>query len=321
MAAIDKSLKGMEEAAEVVQVLHSLGASHARWGVKENMFDTFHFAFDKTLRMALQEKYTASVRAAWLETAQLITDAAKVGISHHDISSNLPVEFKFIRRETRNHNVSLIVIRSNEDLSTIFVPPGSHISLKVGNELAKQYSISRIIGNELHLLVKLYPEKKSSIALKSLEHGDCVVVRGPFLSEYQNHHDNKSLGFIGGGTGVVPLISLAADALIDPTVHVTIMSANSTPAEIFFNEEIEHLKSLPGTCTIIHFFTRSEVIEETPKFADECIVGSDRLRPDIIDKHFPESLTHFVVCGPATFNKSVSETLRCALKQFTVLGD
>lgn len=94
------------------------------------------------------------------------------------------------------------------------VEPGSHIDLRLGADMIRQYSLVRLAGdsNTWRVAVLIDPEGRggSTLISESLVEGATVDVSGP-----RNHfalEDAPSYHFIAGGIGVTPLIEMCRQA-------------------------------------------------------------------------------------------------------------
>jgi dihydroorotate dehydrogenase electron transfer subunit len=79
-----------------------------------------------------------------------------------------------------------------------------------------------------------------SSALFNKRVGDVIGVRGPYGNQFKIGKDTKKVLLIGGGTGLVPLLRLAA-MLNEAKVDTTIIIAARSKQEVFFEKKAHDL--------------------------------------------------------------------------------
>src|SRR5690606_12951338 len=62
---------------------------------------------------------------------------------------------------------------------------------------------------------------------------------------------------IAAGSGITPMLSIAASVLADPAAHVTLLYGNRTSASVMFAEELAALKdACPRRFNLVHVLSR-----------------------------------------------------------------
>eukprot|EP01064_Diplonema_japonicum_P034804 TRINITY_DN7342_c0_g1_i1.p1 TRINITY_DN7342_c0_g1~~TRINITY_DN7342_c0_g1_i1.p1 ORF type:complete len:732 (+),score=155.04 TRINITY_DN7342_c0_g1_i1:1404-3599(+) len=320
MTAVDKAVTDLSKAHEVAHILHELGKTHIRFGIKKPMFDVMATAFDVTLRSVLQERYTPQVRYAWNQTIRHIILMAKDGIADiredHDnaIVSGEYRAMQYVRREARTHNTSLFVFHLH-GISEQYFAPGSHASVRFSGKLSRHYSILNVLNDELWILVKLNQGRQSSKELNALTPDSLVEVRGPVLAEHQ-YVKGQDLLLIGGGTGCVPLLSMARASLKDGGKVWFIVCAD-TFGDVAFKHELEEYKDFGGEFNVKFLFTKGK---SAPDGLDPIL--SPILATEHLEAFFP-SLSgdnHVVICGSPVFNTNIRSVVLSLGYTFTVMG-
>jgi len=142
--------------------------------------------------------------------------------------------------------------------------PGQHVlvrSHQAGRELRRSYSVCLPPGERrgLRLVVKyLGPGGFAEYATTALAVGDLLEVSPPtghftLVEEAGAHHV-----LIGGGSGVTPLLSIAAAALrADPGCRVSLVCANRSARSVLLADELSDLKDAHvGRFSVLHVLSR-----------------------------------------------------------------
>eukprot|EP01064_Diplonema_japonicum_P004910 TRINITY_DN13247_c0_g1_i1.p1 TRINITY_DN13247_c0_g1~~TRINITY_DN13247_c0_g1_i1.p1 ORF type:complete len:1164 (+),score=193.23 TRINITY_DN13247_c0_g1_i1:89-3580(+) len=321
MTAVDKAVTDLSNSHEVAHILHELGKTHLRFGVKKPMFDVMGTGFDATFRTALQEKYTPQVRYAWMSTINHILLMAKDGIAdlkEEPDNAIVTGEYRSVqyrRREARTHNTILFTFYLH-GISEQYFAPACHVSLRFNGKLSRMYTVVSVLNDEISLLVKTHSGKLSSKELQLLTTDSMVEMRGPILGEHQ-YTKGQDLLLIGGGTGCNPLISLSRAALKD-NGNVWFICCANTYGDVAHKPEFEELShSDTGKFEICYLFTKGKTQPEgltsilAPMITREHLEGF--LPP-------PSAQNHTVICGTPAFNTNVRRLVLELSYTFTVCG-
>ncbi len=185
--------------------------------------------------------------------------------------------------------------------------PGQYLTLRGdigGEDIRRSYSIASAPDGALCVGVRQVEEGVFSTYAQGLKAGDRVQVMEPegrFMLA-----DQKDVVLIAAGSGVTPMVSIAATALARGAT-VTMVYGNRDFAHVMFRSELEALKDVyMGRFTLIHVLSREE--QDVPllngritgdKIAQMAKAGAIDL--DAADGVF--------LCGPGEMISEVSETL------------
>jgi ferredoxin-NADP reductase len=177
--------------------------------------------------------------------------------------------------------------------------PGQYYSLRLtapdGYQTARSYSVasSPLDEGEIELTVDCLMDGEVSPFLHDVvEVGDELEVRGP-LTEYFTWKGSSPLLLIGGGSGVVPLMSMVRHrrrAL--PQVPTRLLYSVRSPDDVFYRDEL-------GEETTLTFTRR------TPEAWDGNTGRIDRAM--VAGLAWPDGVAY--VCGPNGFVETASRLL------------
>lgn len=221
------------------------------------------------------------------------------------------LKVKEIVRETAD---AITIYFENSEEKKIEYKPGQFLTFIIqsdGEEIRRAYSLctSPFIDSNLGVTVKRVPGGKISNYLnQSLQVGDVIQVMQPignFTVEF-NSDNERHLIFIGGGSGITPLMSLIKSTLLlEPKSKVSLIYANRDNNSIIFKNELDKLKDkYPVRFTVVHalekhsFFWRGISGYLTKKNIEETL----RKLPSLPG-------TEFFVCGPEPLMKVTVESL------------
>ncbi|MEU8958984.1 2Fe-2S iron-sulfur cluster-binding protein [Streptomyces sp. NPDC048518] len=190
-----------------------------------------------------------------------------------------------------------------------------------GEEIRRSYSICRPPGpapgpaapgtRTLRIVVKqLGPGGFGEHAVTRLAAGDILEVGPPKGSFTLADRPGAHHVLIGGGSGITPLLSMAAAALDeDPRCKVSLVYANRTARSTLLAEEVADLKDRhTGRFFVLHVLSGEE---------RESEVLSGRVDASKLPRLLAglgadpgDDRTHFYLCGPWGLVESVEEVLR-----------
>ncbi|WP_455377971.1 ferredoxin--NADP reductase, partial [Petrachloros mirabilis] len=134
--------------------------------------------------------------------------------------------------------------------------------------------------------------------------GDTVLMSGPYPGGHWVDGMAKKVGFVAGGTGITPMISIIRWILARGLgVELFLLFANKTEADIIFREEWE------GNVREHANFHCYHVLEQPPAGWPE---GAGRITVDMLRNHLPLPGPDTVIflCGPPPMVDMVEETLK-----------
>lgn len=203
-----------------------------------------------------------------------------------------------------------------EHLRAVFdFKPGQHLTFQRvepdGREVRRSYSLAstpRELAEDgtLRLGIKFVPEGSfSAYAKRSLAVGDVLEVLPPLGSFCTDIDAGRHYGSIVAGSGITPILSIAAAALEEGATF-TMLYSNRTESSTMFGEELRELAERHGERMRLHHVrTRAEG-------ADPLLTG--RLTPDRLRKVFdglvdPHEVDEWFLCGPYDMVLGVKEVL------------
>ena len=201
--------------------------------------------------------------------------------------------------------------------------PGQHLTFRFQipgrpRPVIRCYSLSEAPGQADHYRVTIKrlgspgdaPETPEGVAScfvhDRLSEGDIVDIRAPNGHFTLDMADRRPIALIAGGIGLTPLLSM-----------INAVAANPTPREtwLFYGvrnraEHVmrDHLRKLTETHDHIH------VVVCYSQPTDDCIEGEDYdhkgwIDTEMIRDYLPDQGFQFFVCGPSSFQESVTKGL------------
>ncbi|WP_018686391.1 1,2-phenylacetyl-CoA epoxidase subunit PaaE [Actinokineospora enzanensis] len=176
---------------------------------------------------------------------------------------------------------------------------GQYLTLRQdveGHEERRSYSICAPVGAAPRIGVRRVEGGLfSSHLVDALEPGDLLEVlppQGGFtpVVEPGGHH-----GFIAAGSGITPVLSIAATVLAEPDTRVTLLYANRRSDTVMFAEELADLKDrYPARVQLVHVLSREP--GDVELFSGR--LDADRLTA-LFDRVVPAAdIDHWWLCGP-----------------------
>ncbi|NKZ07826.1 phenylacetate-CoA oxygenase/reductase subunit PaaK [Actinomadura latina] len=176
--------------------------------------------------------------------------------------------------------------------------PGQFLTLRRvidGIEERRSYSICAPAGAAPRIGVREIPDGLfSSWLVHEVRPGDEIEVLPPsgmfVLGATSAHHV-----LIAAGSGITPVLSIAASALADPGARVTVLYGNRTSGTVMFADELADLKDAhPDRFELVH------VLSQEPREAE---LFSGRLDADRLRALLPllvpvADVGHWWLCGP-----------------------
>jgi len=190
--------------------------------------------------------------------------------------------------------------------------PGQHMDVRLtapdGYEAQRSYSIASAPEHTGHLelaIERLENGEVSTFLHDEVRVGDEIELRGPIGGHFVwSVHDGGPLLLIGGGSGVVPLISMIRHHAAHGSKHpVTLIASARTTAHLLFLDELRSLHAELRAFALVATVTR-----ETPAHPD-LLAG--RIDPALLARVLEERGRPFrtFVCGSNAFVESVTQVL------------
>jgi cytochrome-b5 reductase len=193
--------------------------------------------------------------------------------------------------------------------ATLDMLPGDHLYIHAtinGKAVKRPYTPSSLPGTAgfFDLTVKRYETGTISKYLHDQRIGDTVLMSGPRPGGHWVDGMAKKVGFVAGGTGITPMISIIRWILTKRLdAELFLVFANKTEADIIFQDEWEQDVRTHPNFHCIH------VLEQPPAgWAGE----TGRITADILRKHLPPPgpETVLFLCGPPPMADALEEMLR-----------
>ena len=194
---------------------------------------------------------------------------------------------------------------------------GQHVSLQaeINREVVvRPYTPVTLPGQRgyFEVMVKRYELGKMSAFLHLLEVGKKVRVRYPVGSfVYEANTLAETLGLVGAGSGITPLLQLIRGVLANPEDRTSLflLYQNRFEADILVREELVRLAAEHPTRLRVVFSLSNPPTEWQAQDPQRHIAG--HLRQDHLATHLPKPGPHckILLCGPGGFNKGITAML------------
>jgi len=193
--------------------------------------------------------------------------------------------------------------------ATLDMLPGDYLYVHAtinGKSVKRPYTPSSLPGTAgfFDLTVKRYETGVMSKYLHDQRVGDTVLMSGPRQGGHWVDGMAKKAGFVAGGTGITPMISIIRWILTKRLdAELFLVFANKTEADIIVRDEWERdVQAHP----IFHCY---HVLEQPPVGWPE---GTGRITAEILRRHLPPPgpETVLFLCGPPPMMNALEEILR-----------
>ncbi|OPX16811.1 1,2-phenylacetyl-CoA epoxidase subunit PaaE [Gordonia sp. i37] len=188
--------------------------------------------------------------------------------------------------------------------------PGQSLTLRRtvdGTEHRRTYSICAPAGAAPRVGVReVNGGLFSSWLVHQVRPGDRIEVQPPSGSFQANPDSGGRHLLIAAGSGITPILSIAASMLATPDAEVTLIYANRKTRSVMFAEDIADLKDAHGPrFDVIHVLSREP--REAELFSGR--LDRDRLE-EILTTVVPTGdMDHFWLCGPLGMVEAAEEVL------------
>lgn len=224
------------------------------------------------------------------------------------IKTKMPSPYKLIHIETDTHDTKTFRFELAGD-ATLDMRPGDFLYIHTtlnGKQLKRAYTPSSLPGTmgSFDLTVKRYDAGIVSKYLHDQRIGDTVLMSGPNTGGHWVDGMAKRVGFVAGGTGITPMISIIRWILTQNIdAELFLLFANKTESDIIFRQEWErHVREHPN-------FHCHHVLEQPPPGWSGDI---GRITSGMLQQHLPTPSpdTCIFLCGPPPMVDSLEITLK-----------
>lgn len=193
--------------------------------------------------------------------------------------------------------------------ATLDMLPGDYVTVHAtvnGKAVKRPYTPSSLVGTLgfFELTVKRYETGLVSKYLHERKVGETVEISGPHAGGHWVDGMATKVGFVAGGTGITPMISIIRWILAGRLpVEMRLVYANKTEVDIILREEFDRAARDRSNFHCYH------VLEQPPA---GWTMGVGRVTPDILRAHLPSPGpgTVLFLCGPPPMVEAVERTLK-----------
>jgi len=224
------------------------------------------------------------------------------------IKSKTPVPYELTALHLDTHDTKTLCF-ALPDNATLDMLPGDHLYVHAtieGKQVKRPYTPSSVPGTTgyFDLTVKRYETGLMSKYLHAQEIGDTVLMSGPNPGGHWVDGMAKKAGFVAGGTGITPMISIIRWILAKSLpVELFLVFANKTEVDIIFRDEWEEDAREHAS---FHYY---HVLEQPPSGWSQ---GKGRMTEDILRRHLPPPGPDTVIflCGPPPMVDALEASLK-----------
>jgi ring-1,2-phenylacetyl-CoA epoxidase subunit PaaE len=176
-----------------------------------------------------------------------------------------------------------------------------------GVEERRDYSICSPAGSRPRIGVREIPDGRfSSWLVHEIRPGDVVEVMPPSGSFRADPSAGGRHLCIAAGSGITPMLSIAATILGNPDSQVTLLYGNRSTRSVMFAEELADLKDThPGRFELVHVLSREP--RDVELFSGR--LDADRLRALLTGLVPVGDMDHVWLCGPFGMLSDAREVL------------
>lgn len=224
------------------------------------------------------------------------------------IKTKTPSPYKLTAVETVTHDTRTFRFELPVD-ATLDMQPGDFLYVHAtldGKAVKRAYTPSSLPGTTgyFDLTVKRYDTGVVSKYLHDQRIGDPVLMSGPNTGGHWTDGMAKRVGFVAGGTGITPMISIIRWILAKKIdAELFLLFANKTESDIIFRQEWErHVRECPT-------FHCHHVLEQPPPGWSG---GTGRITANMLQQHLPPPSpdTCIFLCGPPPMVDTLEITLK-----------
>ncbi len=224
------------------------------------------------------------------------------------IKTKTPTPYKLIHIAADTHDTKTFRFELPAD-ATLDMLPGDFLYVHAtinGKTVKRPYTPSSLPGTRgfFDLTIKRYDTGSMSKYVHDQQTGNSVLMSGPNTGGHWIDGMAKRVGFVAGGTGVTPMISIIRWILTNKIdAELFLIFANKTESDIIFRQEWE--------CSVRDYpnFHCHHVLEHPPA---GWTGSTGRVTPEILRQQLPApaSDTCIFLCGPPPMVDFLEATLK-----------
>jgi ferredoxin-NADP reductase len=241
--------------------------------------------------------------------------------------------FRVSGRMVANPESDRIVIFLTLNVSTLDLPTGSHVKLRMykedGKEIVRSYTPTRFNRGECEIMFRVYPQGIMTPLLEKLRVGDTVEMMGPTgLERYATEGSGtftrgsgkiwrgiKYVGMISGGTGITPMLQIANHVLQDSAdnTKLSLLSFTNTVADIMLGDTLRSLAKNSRGALKLKFITSHGSNHELSLHSDVELGSMRSMSINDLERllNVPTGAeTMICICGPDGFVTAAQEKLK-----------
>lgn len=189
--------------------------------------------------------------------------------------------------------------------------PGQSVTIRRsidGVEQRRTYSICSPVGAKPRIGVRQVPGGAfSGWLVHQLMPDDEIDIQPPSGKFTADPHSAAHHLLIAAGSGITPVLSIAASVLAHPTALVTLLYGNRRANTVMFADELADLKDAYGTrMQLVHVLSREPRVAEL--FSGR--LDRDRIRTLLVRLVPMHTIDHVWLCGPFGMVTGAQEALR-----------
>ncbi len=224
------------------------------------------------------------------------------------IKTKAPTPYKLVAIEPDTHDTKTFRFELPAD-ATLDMLPGDFLYLHAtinGKQVKRPYTPSSLVGTKgfFDLTVKRYETGTVSKYLHDQQIGETMLMSGPNSGGHWVDGMAKRVGFVAGGTGITPMLSIIRWILTNKIdAELFLIFANKTESDIILRQEWErNVRDHPN-------FHCHHVLEQPPHGWEG---STGRVTPEILRSHLPAPGpdTCVFLCGPPPMVDALESTLK-----------
>ncbi|MDE3018908.1 MAG: cytochrome-b5 reductase [Nitrospirota bacterium] len=224
------------------------------------------------------------------------------------IRTKTPTPYFLSARRPETHDTATFRFALPAD-ATLDMLPGDYVTVHAtvnGKTVKRPYTPSSLVGTTgwFELTVKRYATGLVSTYVHDRRVGETVEISGPHTGGHWVDGMATRVGFIAGGSGITPMVSIIRWILAKRLpVEQWLVFANKTEADIILREEFERAAREHPTFHCYH------VLGQPPA---GWSMGVGRVTPDLLRAHLPPPGpgTVLFLCGPPPMVDALEGTLK-----------